>query len=138
MLGMADVEFKDFSIEVKGAISDKINIALEESAGELEAAAKRRSRVDTGRTKSAWSHHVDEATHTATVGNPLENAIWEEFGTGEYAINGDGRKGGWTYKDEEGDFHRTRGKKPRRTLFNAFSALKNKIIAHIQEVLKGL
>lgn len=135
---MAEVEFKDFSIEVKGAISDKINIALEESAGELEAAAKRRSRVDTGLTKSKWSHHVDEGTHTATVGNPLENAIWEEFGTGEYAINGDGRKGGWTYKDEEGDFHRTRGKKPRRTLYNAFSALKNKIIAHIQEVLKGL
>ena len=25
----------------------------------------------------------------------MENAIWEEFGTGEYALNGDGRKGKW-------------------------------------------
>jgi hypothetical protein len=28
------------------------------------------------------------------------NAVYEEFGTGEYAFNGNGRKGGWFYVDE--------------------------------------
>ena len=135
---MADVEFKDFSIEVKGAISDKINIALEESAGELESQVKRNSRVDTGKTKNSYRHHVDDASHTATIGSSDENAIWEELGTGEYALQGDGRKGGWVYQNAEGDFYHTRGKKPSRAFWKAFTALKNKIIAHIQEALKGL
>jgi hypothetical protein len=135
---MADVEFKDFSIEVKGAISDKINATLEECAGELESQVKRNSRVDTGKTKNSFRHHVDEASHTATIGSNDENAIWEEFGTGEYAINGDGRKGGWFYVDEKGDGHFTRGKKPSRAFFKAFTSLKNKIINRLQNSLKGL
>ena len=44
---------------------------------------------------SEWTYQVDESKLEATIGNPMENAIWEEFGTGEYALNGDGRKGKW-------------------------------------------
>lgn len=44
---------------------------------------------------------MDESAQVATVGNPLQNAIWEEFGTGEYALEGDGRKTPWRYKDEK-------------------------------------
>lgn len=135
---MANVEFKDFTIEVQGAIDDRINAALEECAGELESQVKRLSRVDTGKTKNSFRHHVDDASHTATIGSSDENAIWEEFGTGEHAINGDGRKGGWFYVDEKGDGHFTRGKKPSRAFFKAYTSLKNKIIKRLQDSLKGL
>lgn len=135
---MANVEFKDFTIEVQGAIDDRINAALEECAGELESQVKRNSRVDTGKTKNSFRHHVDDASHTATIGSSDENAIWEEFGTGEHAINGDGRKGGWVYVDEKGDGHFTRGKKPSRAFFKAYTSLKNKIIKRLQDSLKGL
>ena len=138
MLGVADVKFEDNTIKVHGAIEKKINVVLEECASSLERKVKRRSKVDTGQTKGAWSHYVDADKHEAVVGNPLENAIWEEFGTGEYADGGNGRKGGWSYKDEKGKWHHTYGKKPKRTLFNTFKGAKNAIINHIQESFKEL
>lgn len=135
---MADVVFEDYTIEVQGAIDDKINIALEECAGELESQVKRNSRVDTGKTKNSFQHKVIDDTHTAYIGSNDENAIWEEFGTGEYALQGNGRKGGWSYKDAKGDWHHTYGKKPSRAFWKAFNSLKNKIINHLQNSLKGL
>jgi hypothetical protein len=132
------VEFHDFSIEVMGKIDDTINAVLEECAGELESAAKRNTRVDTGQTKNAWSHYVDDAKHEATIGNPLENAIWEEFGTGEHALKGNGRQGGWFYVDEKGEGHFTHGKKPSRAFHHAIQSLKKPIISRIQEALKGM
>lgn len=61
-------------------------------SGELEAQVKRNTRVDTGQTKGSWTYKVDEANGEAMVGSPQENAIWEEFGTGQYALNGDGER----------------------------------------------
>lgn len=135
---MADVIFEDYTIKVQGAIDNKINAVLEECAGELESQVKRNSRVDTGKTKNSFQHMVVDSDHVAYIGSNHENAIWEEFGTGEFALHGNGRKGGWVYKDEAGHWHKTTGKKPSRAFYNAFTSLKNKIIKHIQNSLKGL
>lgn len=135
---MAQVKFEDFTIKVMEAIDERANAVLEECAGELESQAKRNTRVDTSKTKNAWKHHVDDDNHEATIGNTEENSIWEEFGTGEHALNGDGRKGGWVYVDEEGHGHYTRGKKPSRAFWHAYTSLKNAIIKHIQDSFKGL
>ena len=135
---MADVIFEDYTIQVQNAIANNAVAALEESAGELESQVKRnQTRVKTGKTKNSWQHIVDESTLTAHVGSPDENAIWEEFGTGEYALNGDGRKGGWRYKDEKGDWHFTRGKTPLRALWNAYNSKKAAIKSIIQNRMKG-
>jgi len=135
---MADIRFEDNTLRIINAMSDKINIALEESAGELESQVKRNTRVKTGQTKNSWKHKVDNDKHEAVVGSDYQNAIWEEFGTGEYAVNGDGRRGGWCYVDEDGNGHFTHGKKPSRALHNAYTTLKNKIKKHLQDALKGL
>ena len=135
---MAKVEFKDYSLQVKEAMSDHINIVLEECAGEIESQTKRNSRVDTGKTKNSFRHVVDDSKHIATIGSSDENAIWEEFGTGEHALKGNGRKGGWKYVDENGNGHFTHGKKPSRAMWNAYISLKSKLIKHIQDSLKGL
>ena len=136
---MAKVEFKDFSIEVKSRMASIAPQVLEEAAGELESQVKRNTAVDTGQLKNSWTHHVKSSgdEYTATIGSPLENAIWEEFGTGEHALNGNGRKGGWFYKDEKGKGHFTHGKKARRPFYNAYTALKNRLIKHIQDRFKG-
>ena len=84
------VEFRDNSIKVKAALNEAIIAYLYEAAGELEAETKRNTRVDTGNTKNSWSYIVDTNKGEAVIGNPLENAIWEEFGTGEYALKADG------------------------------------------------
>lgn len=135
---MADVSFTDNSIKVKQLIEQKAIAFLEEAAGELEAQVKRNSVVDTGQTKGSWRHKVDEKKMEAYIGSDLENAIWEEFGTGEYALHGDGRKGGWKYKDARGNWHSTLGKKPRRPLWKAYTTLKNKIISYAEQAFRGL
>lgn len=130
------VEFQDNRIEVKAAISGAVTAFLHEACGELEAQTKRNSKVKTGQTKGSYGYVVDEAELTGYVGSNYDNAIWEEFGTGEYALNGDGRKGGWRYVDAEGKGHFTYGKRPRRPLFKAFTALMEKIIARAEQIMK--
>ena len=139
---MAEVEFEDYSMKVKTAIANRVDAVLEECAGELESQVKRNSRVDTGKTKNSFRHRVVGSVlaehYEATIGSSDENAIWEEFGTGEYAIHGNGRKGGWSYEDETGVWHHTKGKTPSRAFWNAYTSLKTKLIRKIQNSLKGL
>lgn len=133
---MGNVEFTDNRIKVEAALDDAVIAFLYEAAGEVEAQTKRaQTRVDTGQTKGAWTHHVDEDKGEAVIGNPLENAIWEEYGTGEYALKGNGRKKPWVYKDERGDWHTTHGKKPLRPLQKAFYRTKGKIIRRLGSIL---
>lgn len=162
------VEFTDNSMIVEAELDDAMIAFLYEAAGELEAQVKRNQRVgNTGQTKNQWTYVVDEEEGIAVVGNPLENAIWEEFGTGQYALNGDGRKGWWVYVDDGGhpksytssnqkiytyqealeiygflksqglDAHITRGKMPHRAFHRAFTSLKPALIKRAQEVLKA-
>lgn len=137
---MADNKF-EFENNVK-KVNAKIEQAaiawLTEAAGELEAQTKRNTAVDTGQLKGSWRYKVDTDKLEAVVGSPLENAIWEEFGTGEFALNGDGRKTPWVYKDAKGKWHYTTGKKPRRALHKAFSSLKPKLIKLAQQKFKGI
>ena len=136
---MSDIKFTDNSIKVINAINQEILNALEEASGELEAQVKRNTKVKTGKTKNSWQHRVDEKNHVAYVGSNYENAIWEEFGTGIYAQNGNGRKDvPWTYQSEDGKWHKTKGKKPRRAFYKAYNSKKNSIIRSAQERFKNL
>ena len=134
------VEFHDYSVEVKENLELKCLAVLEEVSGELESAAKRNSRVRTSKTKNSFRHKVSITGKgfKAQIGSSYKNAIWEEFGTGEYAINGGGRQGGWAYKDAKGNWHFTRGKTPTRAFWNAYTSLKDPIISRIQDILRGL
>ena len=155
---MPNVIFEDFTVQVKEAISDRAVIALEEAVGEIESGVKRRSRKDTGDTRTKWSHYVDEDNLEGFVGNTSENSIWEELGTGEHALSG-GRQTPWyvpvaTYTGRKKptyqgkvvivhgkngvDFYKTDGKKPSRALFNTFESKKKKIIKGIQNRVKGI
>lgn len=131
------VEFHDYSMEVKAALNDAIRAYLYEAGGEVQSQAKRNSRVDTGQLKNSWEYRVEEEKGNCTIGSSLENAIWEELGTGEYALEGNGRKGGWKYKDDKGKWHFTYGKTPNRTLWRAFVSLKSALISRAEEVLKA-
>lgn len=133
-----DVQFKDFSVEVNGKINEALIVALYEAAGEVVSQTARNTRVDTGQTKNSWSYTVDESEGKATIGSPLENAIWEEFGTGVQALNGDGRKTAWKYQDEKGHWHITTGKKGTRAFYKAFKKLKTPIIKLFESKMKEL
>ena len=144
-----------------------INKWLEESAGELEGKISELSRVDTGQTKGSYHHVVDTNVKTAYIGSDLQNAVWEEFGTGEYALDGNGRKGYWVYvKGSDGTYasespkryytkekamqimailrskgleaYYTNGKTPNRPIFRAFNEKEQKIVNRIRYLLRNM
>lgn len=133
------VKFEDNSVKVINAINEAVSNALEEVGGEMESQVKRNTKVKTGKTKASWTHKVDEHNKVVYIGSNYENAIWEEFGTGIYAQNGNGRKDvPWTYQSEDGKWHKTKGKKPRRALQNAFNSMKNRIKKFFEERFNNL
>ena len=133
------IKFEDYSDKVINAINREVLNALEEASGELEGQVKSNTKVKTSKTKNSWNHVVNEDKYEAYIGSNYENAIWEEFGTGIYAQNGNGRKDvPWVYQDEDGKWHRTKGKKPRRALQRAFESMKNTIEKYFKERFKNL
>jgi len=133
---LADVEFKDFSMKVKKRMDQAAENFLEEACALVESQAKMNSRVRTGQTKGSIDHRISD--NVGYVGSNYQNAIWEEFGTGEYALKGDGRKGGWLYKDESGETHFTRGKKPSRALWNSYNTHKKAIKDRANRIFGGI
>lgn len=161
------IEFEDYSFQVKGAINDAAKKWLEEASGEIESQAKRNMPAGQwyAQQKNAFEHKVNEAALEATIGNPMEEALWTEFGTGEFAVNGDGRKGYWVYVKGSGkggstggksytlegakramaimqskgiDAHITKGQQPHRPLQSAFTSLRSALIRRAEEIMKGL
>jgi hypothetical protein len=133
---MADVEFQDFSLQVKAAIDENAEKFLYEAGELIKGQVVPITPVKTGQLKGSWDYRVDLGHDEVKIGSPSENAIWNEFGTGEYAAKGDGRKGGWSYKDDSGNWHHTTGKKPNRTLQRAFDSTKGKIINRAKQIFK--
>lgn len=152
------LEFEDNRLKVKEALFDAGEAFLHEACGELQAKTQRNSRVDTGQTKGSYEYNISGSfmagEQYGQVGSNLENAIWEEFGTGEYALHGDGRKGGWYIPEEKLTakakskmqrrvgkngkvFYFTKGKTPNRPMYNAFTALKNKLIKRYADILRS-
>ena len=132
------VLFEDYSKDVIDKIN-KLGVSwLEEASSVIQSQTQKNTKVKTGRTKGSWEHEVDGYKLEAIVGSRYNNALWEELGTGIYALNGDGRKTPWVYKDANGTWHKTRGKKPRRAFYKAYNSKKNVVIRSAQERFKNL
>ena len=107
MLGVVwvsdNVEFYDYSVKVKSALKEKSIAFLHEIGGEIRSLAQRNSRRDTSQTAGSYKSTVDEGGLAVHIGSDYWNAIYEEFGTGSHAINGNGRKGYWIFIDTGGE-----------------------------------
>lgn len=162
------VEFKDFSLQVKAALNDTTKAWLHEWANETVAQAKDNCTMtdDAGQLKGSYRADVDDGAGEAKIGTPLESGYWEEWGTGQFAAHGDGRKGWWVYIDggsgykketnhyatrqeaeEAAEFLRkvkklkavvTNGRRPAYTLEKAFTSVEPKAKADLEKRLKGL
>ena len=91
------------------AIEADVKRIVVETAKLLKTEAVARAPEDTTALKQSIKVHIlnDGLTAIVTVG--VHYAIYVEFGTGIYAVNGNGRKTPWAYldpkgrKDENGD-----------------------------------
>lgn len=159
---MADVEFIDNHVQVNRAIDDAVYDYLVGVSNELVTQTVRNidaaKVVDTGQLKGSFTSIVDESKGEAVVGSPLENAIWTELGTGEWAAKRNGRAGAWyvpvekvtgkkkptfngkviiVYGKDGQQFYKTNGKKPVHMLQKAFDQNKNKIIRRAEKIFKA-
>ncbi|MCI6998032.1 MAG: hypothetical protein MR936_14945 [Eubacterium sp.] len=129
------IEFEDNSEKIKQLLHNACVTGVTEAGIEMLDQVQKNTKVVTGRTKGSWQLDTEETFDSiaAYIGSDYENSVWEEFGTGEYALHGDGRKGGWFYEDAEGKGHFTHGKEPKRPLQNAFVQKKLRVLRLIGE-----
>lgn len=92
---LESVSLETHILEAADQIDSAAEQFLTEMGALLAADAAAMSPVDEGQLKGSWDYVVDIAEHSVTVGSSLENAVWNEFGTGMHAANGDGRMSPW-------------------------------------------
>lgn len=123
------VEFTDNTGQAKAALKRASEQAVEKALLILEAQIKANAPVSTGDLRDSIKHNSNWAGDIiwGRVGSPLMYAIYVEFGTGEFAENGAGRKGGWSYKDSSGEWFFTWGMSPQKFMRKAFRTKKNQV-----------
>ena len=141
---MAEVEFKglDKIIAKLDKMQDTSTIvsAMQDACDLVEGSAKDKAPKDTGALRRSITSKVEVTGNSieGIVFTPLEYAPYQEYGTGLFAENGNGRKTGWAYEDEKtGETIFTRGNRPHPFLRPAVNENKDKIIQIISDSIKS-
>lgn len=122
--------------EIKRNMLQAAEKGMTDSCNTVERDAKADAPFNDGMLRELLTHDVafEGEQLVGRVGSNLFYAPYVHQGTGIYAIEGNGRKEvPWHYKDEKGNWHTTKGAKPRPFIFDAFE--KNR--ARIIELLGG-
>lgn len=114
--------FEDNSDIIKKAMDLASEKSMEAATLYIEGQAKSLAAVSSGEMRDKIDHKVSkrDGNIIGTVGSPFMYAFYVEFGTGEFAENGAGRKGGWSYQDSSGEWFFTWGQEPQPFLRPAF------------------
>ena len=99
----------------------------------VERSAKQRAPKGTGELRRSIESKVEGLE--GTVFTPLEYAPYVEYGTGLFAENGGRTDVPWRYKDDEGKWHTTSGRKPHPYMRPALNENRNKILDLFKEGL---
>ena len=138
------------SVEIKGldklvaklnGIADGMEDKMLDAALFLEDVAREKAPKRTGQLKGSLESSVERqgSTITATVSSPEFYAPYQEFGTGLFAVNGDGRKTGWVYEDElTGEKVFTRGNRPHPFLAPALRENTDVVMRYLKEGLNDV
>ncbi len=134
------MKFEDNSQKVKDILSKSILKTLESVGITLKSDAAMLAPVKDGNLRDSIDKVVKVNNEEATlyVGSNVEYAYYVEFGTGEFAEKGNGRKGGWFYKTPDGEVHFTYGQKPQSFIRKAFRSRKDDFIELLKKELGGV
>lgn len=119
------------------ASTKNIEEGLNDACVRIEVAAKENCPVDDGTLRASITHNVDISKLQGEIGSNVEYAPYVEFGTGLYAIKGNGRKTPWKFQDAEGNWHYTAGMHPQPFLEKALEDNKEQIVNDIAKAIKG-
>lgn len=136
------------SIEIKGldrilanidGFTAELDSKMDDATKFVENIAKQKAPKDTGRLIGSIESEVERQGNTiiGTVFTPVEYAPYQEYGTGLFAVNGDGRKTPWAYEDPKtGEKVFTRGNRPHPFMGPALRENKDTILQFFKEGLK--
>lgn len=132
-------KFEDNSKQAKEQLGKASEEGLLAALLVVEGRAKALARVDSGELRDKIDHRITFKGNVKVgqVGSPNIHAFYVEFGTGEFAENGAGRKGGWVYKHPDGRWMFTYGMKPKPFLRPAFRGSRKEIESLIGTKLKS-
>lgn len=161
----SDVKFTDNSVQVKAELNQALVAFLREASAEIKTQAERFTPANSSQLRRSWDTVVDANNLQAIIGNTLEYAIYQELGTGEYALEGKGRKGYWVYVKDSGsgkmskssksytlaeakrvmaflrdkglEAYYTKGTRPKRMLYKSFQMWKPKVEARARQIFKS-
>ena len=134
-------DLADWFDDVAKKVEKEIEREVEKGASKIADTAKMKCPIDKGQlhesihSKTEWEGN----TCIGIVGTNVPYAKYVEYGTGIYAVNGNGRQTPWVYKDSKG-FHYTRGMMAQPFMYPAFyqhiDSVYRDIIKAIEEVIK--
>lgn len=124
-----------FEREKIAAVKNIVN----STATRIVSKAKANVPVDTGRLRSSIHMRAFRGGLTVEVGSNLPYAVYQEKGTGIFAVEGNGRRTPWLYyyqgnKGPRG-FRLTRGNKPQPFLMPAYNSEKDNYVSRLRREL---
>ncbi|HFI0700341.1 TPA: HK97-gp10 family putative phage morphogenesis protein [Streptococcus suis] len=132
------MKFVDNSAAVKRELERAMIRGLIKAAMLVEGQAVLLVPTKTGALKKSIGYKVNESELVAYIGTNCEYAIYVEFGTGEFAENGNGRQGGWVYRTPDGEVHFTYGMEPQPYLRPAFRQNQKAVREILADCLRDL
>ncbi|MBA4274020.1 MAG: hypothetical protein C0436_00040 [Alphaproteobacteria bacterium] len=120
----ASVILKDNTEAILRILQDKALAFVEAGGQAIRSEAVARAPVASGNLRSSIQveAYSDNGVPVSETGPTAEYAPYVEYGTGIYAVNGDGRKTPWWYQTPEGEWIRTRGGRAKPFMEPGFQA----------------
>lgn len=138
---MRDLTIGEFKYYLdRGITPETAEKALKRACLIVEADAKRRCPVGkTGILRNSIEYRIEREwqEYAGVVGTNVEYAPYVEFGTGIYAVDGDGRQTPWVYRTADGEFYWTQGQEPQPFLGPALNENTERINEEIGKTIKG-
>lgn len=106
--GFGDKRFEIGVKEYERRVIKQIKRIIKETTELIVSQAKALAPVDLGNLRDSIDARYSQGGLRATVTVGANYAVYIEFGTGIYAVKGNGRKDGWTYF-KNGQFYYTKG-----------------------------
>ena len=119
----------------KLADTKQLNDTMGQVCALVERDAKQNAPKDTGALARSIQSKVENNNGSiqGVVFTPLEYAPYVEFGTGLFAESGGRTDVPWSYQDDEGNWHTTKGQSPQPYMRPAIDNNREKIVRMIRD-----
>ena len=119
----------------KLADTKQLNDTMGQVCALVERDAKQNAPKDTGALARSIQSKVENNNGSiqGVVFTPLEYAPYVEFGTGLFAESGGRTDVPWSYQDDEGNWHTTKGQRPQPYMRPAIDNTREKTVSMIKE-----